>query len=181
MPVQIITPEKVTTTNSELPHLFLAGSIEQGKAANWQQKAIQFFDTEFHDSTVVVVNPRREVWNAELDQTIRNDDFRFQVSFELEHLEKADAVIMWLEPGTLSPISLFELGLMAGWTSAGLLNKVVVGCPDGFWRKGNVEVVTDRYRIQLVPTFEELLIQGQHVLQRNHARRVDFEKFNGIR
>ena len=172
--MQVVTPDNVPRTAPHHPHLFLAGSIEQGKASNWQGAAIQYFQTRFLDEDLVVVNPRRETWNAELDQKLENREFYWQVSFELEHLEKADGVIMWLEPGTLSPISLFELGLMTGWTSMGAMNKLVIGCPEGFWRLGNVEVVTNRYRIQLVSTFEELLIEGEAMLRRNHARRRDF-------
>lgn len=172
----IVTPENIPKTKHFSPHLFLAGSIEQGKAQNWQQKAIEFYSAQQEIDDLVIVNPRRETWPTELEQKFENREFNFQVSFELEHLEKADAVVMWLEPGTMSPISLFELGLMTGWTSMGALNKLVIGCPEGFWRKGNVEVVTNRYRIQLVSTFDELLKEGYSVLQRNYARRIQLSE-----
>jgi hypothetical protein len=58
---------------------------------------------------------------------------------------------MWLEPKTLSPITLLEFGLHARG------GRLVVGCPPGFWRRGNVEVVCARYGIQLLPTFEEFV------------------------
>jgi hypothetical protein len=181
MSVTLITPEQLPTTKHVWPHLFLAGSIEQGKATDWQSKAYSFFDAQQELENLVVVNPRRQNWDSDLEQRRENREFHFQVSFELDHLEKADAVAMWLEPGTLSPISLFEFGLMAGWTSAGLMNKLVIGCPEGFWRKGNVEVVTDRYRIQLVSTFDELLTESYTVLRRNHQRRMDFRNEARIR
>ena len=167
----IITPDNIPSTSPFAPVLFLAGSIEQGKATNWQQKAIEFYSAQQEISDLTIVNPRREVWPSELEQSIQNAEFYFQVSFELQHLEGADAVIMWLEPGTMSPISLFEFGLLTGWASMGALNKLVIGCPNGFWRKGNVEVVTNRYRIQLVDTFSDLLEEGYTMLQRNHERR----------
>jgi hypothetical protein len=180
MSCTVITPENLQQTKHYWPHLFLAGSIEQGKASNWQTRAIEFFDAQQELQDLVVINPRRESWNAELEQRRENREFNFQVSFELDHLEKADAVLMWLEPGTMSPISLLEFGLMAGWTSAGLLNKLVIGCPEGFWRKGNIEVVTDRYRIQLVSTFEETLTEGYTILRRNHARRMEFTGMKAV-
>jgi hypothetical protein len=171
--MQVITPENVPRTNPRHPVLFLAGSIEQGKASNWQARAIEHFSSRYQGEDLNIVNPRRENWDAALEQKFENREFNWQVSFELEHLEKADAVIMWLEPGTLSPISLFEFGLLTGWTAMGGLNKLIIGCPDGFWRKGNVEVVTNRYRVQLVSSFEELLVNGEEVLRRNHARRQE--------
>ena len=169
----LVTPVDVPSTNPQHPILFLAGSIEQGAAPNWQLEATRHYQTRFQNEDLVVVNPRRENWDSSLEQKFENREFNWQVSFELDHLEKADAVVMWLHPGTLSPISLFEFGLLAGWTSMGGLNKLVIGCPDGFWRKGNVEVVTNRYRIQLVSTLEETLQEGENILRRNHARRMD--------
>jgi hypothetical protein len=44
-----------------------------------------------------------------------------------------------------------ELGLFAR------SGKRVVGCPDGFWRKGNVEVVCDHYGIPMVEGLADLI------------------------
>ncbi len=57
-----------------------------------------------------------------------------QVEWELCALEHCDLIVMLLCHGTLSPISLLELGLFAA------SRRLVVCCEDGFWRKGNVEV-----------------------------------------
>ena len=58
---------------------------------------------------------------------------------------------MYFSPETKSPISLLELGLYA--TSG----KMIVCCPDGFWRKGNVEIVCEKYEIPLYETLDDLL------------------------
>jgi hypothetical protein len=44
-----------------------------------------------------------------------------------------------------------ELGLYAN------SGKVIVCCPDGFWRKGNVEIVCRRHNVTLVNSFDELV------------------------
>lgn len=49
-------------------------------------------------------------------------------------------------PGSQRPISLLELGLYAR------TKKLLVVCPDGFWRKGNVDIVAERYHIDTYPT-----------------------------
>ena len=54
---------------------------------------------------------------------------------------------LWFVPESRAPISLLELGLTAR------SGKVVVGCPDGFWRKGNVEVICKRFGIPLLADF----------------------------
>ena len=57
---------------------------------------------------------------------------------------------MYIDPQTKSPISLLELGLFAH------SKKLLVVCPDGFWRKGNVEVVCSQYDIPLFDSIEDL-------------------------
>ena len=58
---------------------------------------------------------------------------------------------MYLDPNTISPISLLELGLLAH------CRKMIIVCPDGFFRKGNVEVVCDIYDLPLLNTIDELM------------------------
>jgi hypothetical protein len=73
------------------------------------------------------------------------------VNWELDMLDAADIVVMYLAPGSKSPISLLEFGLCA--RSA----KLKVCCPQGFWRRGNVEVVCMRNRIPLFETLDDLI------------------------
>jgi len=37
--------------------------------------------------------------------------------------------------------------------------KLIVCCPEGFWRKGNIEVVCDWYEIPLYTNFEEAIVE----------------------
>ncbi len=127
--------------------VFLAGSIEMGKAEDWQQKVIG----AIQDFNVVIFNPRREQWDSSWEQTIENPKFKEQVVWELKHLENADLIVMYLAPGTISPISLMEFGMYHK------SKKLVIYCPDGFHRKGNIDVVCERYNIPQVEKFEELI------------------------
>lgn len=96
------------------------------------------------DEEIIILNPRRDDWDASWEQTISNPSFKEQVDWELEGLERADAIFMYFAAGSKSPITLLELGLHAA------SGKVIIVCPDGFWRRGNLEVVADRYHIPLV-------------------------------
>ena len=58
---------------------------------------------------------------------------------------------MYFAPETKAPITLLELGLFAR------TGKAVVCCPEGFWRKGNVDVVCRMYDIPQVVTLDELI------------------------
>jgi hypothetical protein len=119
--------------------MFLAGSIEMGTADDWQQSLVDALG----ERDVTILNPRRDAWDASWVQSIDEPKFRDQVEWELDGLDRADLVAMWFAPDTKAPITLLELGLTA---RAG---KLVVGCPDGYWRKGNVEVVCARFGVPL--------------------------------
>src|ERR1035437_6205106 len=85
--------------------VFLAGSIEQGKAEDWQKRVIK----ELADQPIIFLNPRREEWDASWKQEITNPKFKEQVTWELDGLEIADVIIIYFDPTTKSPISLLEL------------------------------------------------------------------------
>jgi hypothetical protein len=143
----IMTPP---SEHQEIPigykSIFLAGSIGQTQI-DWQQEIIN----SVKDFKKVIFNPRRENWDNSWDNSIDNLQFVEQVNWELYNLERADMIIMNLVPETLSPISLLEFGMYAK------SNKLVVYCPDKFYRKGNIDVVCKRYNIPQVEKFEELI------------------------
>lgn len=119
------------------PTVFLAGSIEMGKAENWQQKV----EKALADLDIVILNPRRDDWDSSWTQSIDNQQFRFQVQWELLAMDTATVIAMYFDHTTKSPITLLELGLHAK------SKKLVVCCPEGFWRKGNVDIVCKRYDV----------------------------------
>ena len=65
-------------------------------------------------------------------------------------LEAADVVVMYLAPNSQSPVSLMELGLHAR------SGKLIVLCPEGFWRKGNVDLTAAFYGVEQVSSMDEL-------------------------
>lgn len=133
--------------------IFLAGSIEMGLADNWQSKVVESLSRprpSKNSEVFVFLNPRRDDWDSSWEQTITNPNFKQQVEWELQGLEDADTILFYFDPLTKSPISLLELGLYAQ------SKKVIVCCPYGFWRRGNVEVVCHRYDIPLVDSLDDL-------------------------
>jgi hypothetical protein len=130
--------------NIKSPSIFLAGSIEMGTAENWQAKIEQSLP-----DTLTILNPRRDNWDSSWTQIKSNPQFREQVEWELEGLERSDLVAMYFDPNTKSPISMLELGMFSG--------KAVVCCPEGFWRKGNVDIFCERYDIPQDDTLEDLI------------------------
>ena len=135
--------------------LFLAGSIEMGKAENWQERITKSLKNE----TVVIFNPRRDDWDSSWVQKIDNPYFRGQVLWELKALEEADVIAMYFDPSTKSPISLLEFGLFAR------SKKLIVYCPEGFWRKGNVDIVCRRYGITQCVSMDDFTMQIKDVIK----------------
>jgi hypothetical protein len=125
--------------------VFLAGSIEMDTAERWQEKVVKMID----HPDVMFLNPRRDDWDASWKQEKDDPDFSEQVEWELDSMELADVIFFYFAPGTKSPITLLELGLMANSDKP-----VVVCCPEGFWRKGNVDIVCERTGIRV---YEDLV------------------------
>lgn len=130
--------------------IFLAGSIEMGKARDWQQEIIDVVPTD-----VWVFNPRRPQWDSSWEQSISNPIFAEQVNWELDHLETASLAVFYFQPNTMSPITLMELTHRLATQND--TQRILVCCPDGFWRKGNIEVVCARYNIELLHNWEDLV------------------------
>jgi hypothetical protein len=140
-------PERVELNFLNTDSVFLAGSIEMGGAPDWQTEVTRLLEETGLVSHVF--NPRRNDWDSSWLQRIDNPQFYEQVSWELDHLEQADFVFFYFAPGTQSPISLLELGLFADRAN------VTVVCPDGYWRKGNIDIVCQRHRIPVFKTLGE--------------------------
>ncbi|THU80297.1 hypothetical protein K435DRAFT_823701 [Dendrothele bispora CBS 962.96] len=131
--------------------IFLAGSTAQGKAEDWQAKLTSTLSDLDLPCHLTVLNPLREEWDDSWKQDISNPQFREQVEWELDCQDRADVIAMYLHPDTKAPISLLELGLLAK------SGKMVVCCPEGFYRRGNVQIVCKRYGIPLVGCKDELV------------------------
>ena len=140
----ITAPERLAIQSTAL---FLAGSIEQDTAEKWQAKIIE----ATNGLNITLLNPRRKNWDASWKENIENPPFKEQVNWELDALELADWIIFYFDKATKSPITLLELGLFA--TS----NKLIVCCPEGYWKKGNVDIICQRHQIPQVANLNDLI------------------------
>lgn len=157
MSTVLTPPQSLSPALLKQTRIFLAGSIEMGKATLWQNAFAESLSRHFQGSNVkdknepfIFLNPRRSDWDNGWSQDIENPQFYQQVNWELDALEKATHIVMYLEPGTMSPISLLELGLFAQ------TGKLLVVCPEGFWRKGNVDIVCNRYNVKQFERLEDI-------------------------
>jgi len=140
---------------SEKTSIFLAGTIDNGNSTDWQKDV----EHALKDQDVLVFNPRRDEWDASWEQSISNPIFKQQVEWELEALESSTVIFLYFTAESKSPISLLELGLHAA------SNKLIIVCPDGFWRLGNIEVVAQRYKIPLYKNLDSGIAALKKTLQ----------------
>ncbi len=146
--IEVKAPEN-PVMNAVFRHkIFLAGSIEMGVAENWQERMVRELENIKH---LIIYNPRRDDWDSSWVQSIDNGQFNEQVTWELDKMKQSSIIPMYFEPGTKSPITLLEFGLFAD------SGKLIVCCPDGFWRKGNVDIVCREYNIEQVDSLEQLV------------------------
>lgn len=143
----LFPPQPINIKQNSEKSIFLAGSIDMGQAIDWQSQVIE----ELQQWQGVILNPRRPDWDSSWEQRIDHPLFHEQVNWELEGLEKADLIVYYFAPKSQAPVTMLELGLYAQ------SGKAVVCCPDGFWRKGNVDIVCERYQIPQVENLEGLV------------------------
>lgn len=127
--------------------IFLSGSISKINGELWQQTIAKSLSS----LNITILDPYRPDWDASWREDISFAPFREQVEWELDMQEKADVIALYFGPEAKAPISLLELGLFAR------SKKTIVACPDGFWKKGNVQIVCARFGIKLVNNLEELV------------------------
>ena len=143
----IFKPPTPIPSDPDARMLFLAGSIDLGVAPNWQR---ELGESLLDVPRLSILDPRRDDWDASWKQSMDDPNLREQVEWELDGLERADVIAYYFAPGSKSPVTMIELGLHAR------TGKAVVCCPEGFWRKGNVDIVCGRYGIEQVEDLDAL-------------------------
>ncbi len=103
------------------------------------------------EAGITIYNPHRADWDSTWREDVNFAPYREQVDWELDKQEKADVVVVYFHPATQAPISLLELGLCARTPG-----KAIVFCPEGYWKRGNVQIVCRKFDIEMVGSIEGL-------------------------
>ena len=159
MMIEIKSPE-ITVKDPGQFTIFLGGSIEMGKAEHWQKRlANDLSDVD----NITLFNPRRDDWDSSwIQDPTPGTQFHEQVMWELKHQERCDMIVYYFDPGTISPITLLELGAFS-------YKNVIVCCPKEYSRYGNVKILCNERYIEFVETYDELVkhirnsVQGSDV------------------
>lgn len=137
---KVITAPDNWTDTAHYFKIFLAGAIDTGAAVNWQAEVIARLEDE---PELSLLNPRRFAFTSEkLDE---------QIIWELDALEAADLILMWLPVNAKAPVSMLEAGLYMRDP------KLIIGAEPGFYRLRNLEHTAHRYEKTVVPNLDTLI------------------------
>lgn len=139
--------------------LFLGGAIDMGTAELWQDRLTQ--DLEDYDQ-LVILNPRRDNWDPSIPQDPSpGTAFYEQVVWELDCQDQADLIVYYFPADSKAPITLLELGRYAA-------EHVLVCCPPTFYRYGNVKILCDRLGVDMVESYDALIVSLRSVLDEEY-------------
>ena len=140
----IKAPDSITEI--ETLAVFLGGTIDNGR--DWRSEVKSFLAGLSTD--VTVLDPHQDKWISGVKQSKNDPILHKQVNWELDAMDWSDVIVLWFEPGSMSSVSLLELGLHVG--QAG----VFVYCPEGYWCKGNIDILCERHNMPIYTNKEKL-------------------------
>ena len=127
--------------------VFLAGAIDMGQAEDWQTHVTN----GLKDLDILILNPRRDDWDSSWKQEKDDPQFSEQVNWEQDGIDSADLVLVVFTKDSKAPITFLELGMNMK------SDKVLVFCPVGFYRKGNVDICCERNNVLVYEDLDELI------------------------
>ena len=141
-------PSVDNTEENKGRRIFLAGTIDMGNSEDWQEEV----GYQVIQRSITQGNGIHYIYNPRRIEGFKNEDQEEQIQWELDHLDKADTILMNLLPSSRSPISLLELGLYAK------SGKLIVVCPKEFYRYSNVRIICEKYKIPLYSSIGKVRI-----------------------
>lgn len=127
--------------------IFLAGTTSKVDSGDWREE----LSVSLSDLPVTIFNPYRPDWDSSWHEDIDCKPFREQVEWEIEKQRQADILVVFFHPATQAPISLLELGI-----SIKTPGKAIVVCPQGYWKRGYVQIVCNKFGVEMVNTVGDL-------------------------
>jgi hypothetical protein len=150
--MKLIYPLEYIPYHAQNPNMiFLAGSIEMGKAINWQQNVLDHFSNV---DDITFLNPRRKDWDSSWKQDPDFKPFLDQVLWEQRGLSHSSTIFFYFAPGTISPVSMLELGMTI---NSDYPPHIIVCCPKEFHRYGNIKIICDQRGIDVHQTLDEAI------------------------
>lgn len=151
--------------------VFLAGTTTAANdgSGDWRDVLCE----KLSKHPITIYNPLRTDWDATWRNDVNCTPFREQTQWELDCQTRADLVVVYLGPHTDAPVSLLEFGLVAGLaagsgpaatatsedekseTKKKKKKQVLVCAHEGYKKRGNVQLLCQKFGIEMVDTVED--------------------------
>jgi hypothetical protein len=139
MNVTVIRAPEYIGLNPRKISIFLGGSIDLGLARDWQTELIETLNSSPFASKLEIINPRRAEWDASwLAEDPNHQAQKEQINWELYYQDKADILVYNFAAGTISPITLLELGTYSS-------HNPIINIEGGYKRHANVKITADHF------------------------------------
>ena len=96
-------------------------------------------------------NPYRADWDRSWREDINFTPYQEQVEWEFDKQDKADIVVVYFHLATQAPVSLLEFGICAR-----VPGKAIVVYSEGYWKKGNLQIVCKKFGVEMVNSIDRL-------------------------
>lgn len=166
---KIYRAPEVVPLNITIPKIFLAGSIDMGKAVEWQTA----MEKVLSPNDVAIFNPRRLDFDSKAEYSEDSPYMVEQVEWELNQLHQSDIVLFYFDPKGQAPITLYELGLVSDFVKAGFVQGIVL-CPKGYWKRANVIINARFHNFKIVDSFKQLYLETENAIRIQNKRPKNF-------
>ena len=151
--ITVVTPPSLYLPTEGLK-IFLAGSVCNGNAPDWQSMAVSTIQMSSGEEPLTIYNPRRPSGEFLPENEVE------QAAWTISMLNASDYIILHLTGDTGSPISTLELGLFINSP------KLHLSIDDSYSRKEIVEIHYNYFGIgQIYERLEESIMAIQTDIQ----------------
>ena len=154
--MKIVKPNNdLSSVDPDSIKVFLAGGMKNP----WRKEVAEKLSEL--DLDITIIDPTVENWEKDIgEETITNEKYLDQTDWEHDGLDNADIHVFHFDDTSVSPITLFELGMFVD-------NDSIVYLEDGYEKEAYVEYIAHRFGVPVVKTAEEL---AKLVSVRYHVR-----------
>jgi len=141
--------------------IFLAGSIDEGRARPWHLEVVKALDP----FDILILNPKREEWDASWEQSADNPQFREQVTWEFKAMQNSDMILFVFTEESKAPVSMYEYGRFAH------IKDSLICVEEGFYRQGNLDLYSSFDEIPIYHNLDEMIMDLKTVIGKHIGKR----------
>lgn len=141
--MQIVRPsDDLSKLDRNKQIIFLAGGMKKP----WREELVD--KVKEMNLDVIILDPTTD-WKEMGEETVENEKYVEQTNWEHDGLQRADIHIFHFDDTSLSPITLFELGMFVDRDS-------IIYLEEDYEKKSYVDYIALRFGVPIVKSLKEL-------------------------